>query len=591
MNQDLELHQLMHTIAEKIIFLIARFKQKPILAPSLFEHLMTLIEHYQAFMDGLQKQPEHIEKMQLAYLSDANDLLHAQLNNWLGGTAHTQINDKRFRDEQWANHPFFNALSQHYLIACNHLNALAAALDDDKDQSKSQRLRYFMRQYLDALSPDNFLHSNPEVISETMASQGLNLLRGLDNFLSDIDKESLQLSIKMTDTHAFKLGETLACTPGIVIFKNDLMELIQYSPQTTSVFSIPLLIIPPWINKYYILDLSPHNSFVNWLVKQGITVFIISWANPTSLHANKGLYDYLRDGPIAAINVIQHQFNVKQVNALGFCIGGTLLAMLLAYYKERNQAVIKAATFLASMIDFSDPGEIAVFIDESQISKLEERMQRTGFLEGKFMANAFNSLRSSDLIWSFFINNYLRAKPHRPFDLLFWNSDSTNMPAKMHSQYLRWMYLNNDLIKPGKIHLNNTPLDVSKIDIPTFFIATQHDHIAPWKTIYKGFQCLSGNKKFLLGGSGHIAGIVIPPGTSKYGYYWNIKSASTSESWLKHATHHDGSWWPKWFLWLNKHSGIRMKSPNISTLPITALTDAPGSYVHVSSKIPSPPFL
>jgi polyhydroxyalkanoate synthase len=393
-----------------------------------------------------------------------------------------------------------------------------------------------------------------------------------------------RLIIKMTDMDAFKVGGNIAVTPGRVIFKNDLMELIQYTPQTAKVKSIPLLIIPPWINKYYILDLSPNNSFIHWLVQQGITVFVISWVNPDANYVHKGIYDYLHEGPLEAIRIIKKQLHVKKINALGFCIGGTLLAMLLAYSKAQEIKDIHSATFLASMIDFTDPGDIAVFIDEEQISNLEEKMKEKGYLEGHFMASAFNSLRASDLIWSFFIKHYLRGKSRVPFDLLFWNADTTNMPAKMHSQYLRWMYLHNNLVKPGKIYLNDTPLDVHAIDVPTFFISTKKDHIAPWQTTYLGYKLMQGEKHFLLGGSGHIAGIVIPPGTEKYGYYTNPTCPESHETWLADAIQHGGSWWPEWFHWLEKKSGRLIKAPDFNALPLKGIMDAPGNYVMVASQ-------
>ena len=580
MSQETKHNEIVASIVEKSVQLLSGFGQPPVPSHLMTETLMDVSSNYQMLMSTLFSEPEKLLKMQMNWSQDAFHLVQEQLNHW-GENKHSPLSDKRFSAVEWDNNPFFSALSQHYLLACERVNTLLDTFPDDDASTK--RLRFFTRQYLDALSPSNFLHTNPELITETLQSQGENLLRGLHNFLSDIDAESQQLVIKMTDTNAFKPGINLAITPGKVIFKNELIELIQYAPATAKVNSIPLLIIPPWINKYYILDLSPHNSLVRWLVEQGISVFIISWINPGAAHANKGIANYLNEGPMAAIKTIQKQLSVKQVNALGFCIGGTLLSMLLAYYKSTKENPVRSATFLASMIDFSDPGDISVFIDEPQISKLEEHMQLKGFLEGHFMASAFNSLRASDLVWPFFIKNYLSAKPPVPFDLLYWNTDSTNMPALMHSQYLRWMYLQNDLIKPGKIHVNGTALDVSQIDIPTFFVSTQKDHIAPWKTTYTGFQCMQGKKQFILGGSGHIAGIVIPPGTEKYGFYSNTTHLETPEAWFEDATHQTGSWWPTWLAWLKKESGRMVNAPDLSTLPFKTLMDAPGEYVHVQT--------
>jgi polyhydroxyalkanoate synthase len=580
-DTDIELSEVMRSVAEKSLRLLTSFKQQPPL-PILLEKYIDFSNDFHSLFIALLNHPEKLKDMQFAYWQDAIGLLQENLEHWLKGTT-KPASDKRFSSDEWVSNPFFSLLSQQYLLASEHLKSLLGHLDYG-DKQLAKRIQFFMRQYLDAISPDNFFHTNPQLIAETIQSHGKNLLLGLENLLSDLEAGSSRLIIKMADMDAFKPGDNIAVTPGKVIFKNELIELIQYTPQTPKVQSVPLLIIPPWINKYYILDLSPHNSFIRWLVTKGITVFAISWVNPDERFVNKGIFDYLNDGPIAAITAIQTQLCVKKVNILGFCIGGTLSAMLLAYYKARNEAPIQSATFLASMIDFSDPGDIAVYIDENQIAKLEERMNRKGYLEGHFMASAFNSLRASDLIWSFFIKHYLRGKTPVPFDILYWNADSTNMPAKMHSEYLRWMYLHNYLVQPGKILLNHTPLDVKKIDVPTFFVSTQKDHIAPWQTTYLGFQLMKGKKCFLLGGSGHIAGIIVPPGSHKYGYYRNAACPRNPKDWLANATHHPGSWWPEWFRWLKKQSGHVQDAPDFNRLPLTSLMDAPGSYVHIGSQ-------
>lgn len=581
MEKEQEFTEIMQSVAEKGLRLISSYKLQPTHLPMFLEKYLEFATDFQSLQTTLLKNPEQVLKMQQAYWQDAMGLLQDNFNHWLEGTT-KPITDKRFSSEEWVNNPFFNLLSQQYLLASEHLNSLLEHLEYG-DKQIARRTQFFMRQYLDALSPDNFFHTNPQLLAETIQSHGKNLLLGLQNLLTDLEAGSSRLLIKMTDTHAFKIGKNIAATPGKVIFRNELMELIQYSAQTPKVQAVPLLIIPPWINKYYILDLSPQNSLVRWLVAQGITVFIISWVNPDAKFANKSLYDYLHEGPMTAIDVIKRQLKVRQVNSLGFCIGGTLQAMLLAYYKAINKKPIRSATFLASMIDFSDPGDIQVFIDEKQISKLEEKMNDLGYLEGHFMASAFNSLRASDLIWSFFIKNYMRGKTPLPFDILFWNADTTNMPAKMHSQYLRWMYLQNDLIKPGKIHLNHIPLDISKIDTPSFFVSTQKDHIAPWQTTYLGFRLMQGKKQFLLGGSGHIAGIIVPPGSKKYGFHRNFKYPENPETWLAKAKQHTGSWWPEWLTWLQQESGRLIKAPNFAQLPLQGLMNAPGKYVKVSS--------
>ncbi len=582
MTQDTELSEMMRAVAEKSMRILQGFRQQPAQLSKLVKQYMDLTKDFQSLVSVILKNPEQVWKMQIAYWQDALSLAHEQFNCWLEGKP-MPITDRRFSSDEWVNNPFFNFMSQHYLLASEHMNSLLEHIEYG-DKQLARRVQFFARQYLDALSPANFLHTNPQLMAETLQSHGKNLLKGLQNLLTDIEAGSSRLIIKMTDTDAFKVGQNLATTPGKVIFRNDMMELIQYTPQTEKTRAIPLLMIPPWINKYYILDLSENNSLVSWLVKQGITVFIISWVNPDASYAKKGLFDYLNDGPMAAIKIIQNQLKIKQVNTLGFCIGGTLQACMLAYQKAHNEKPVRSATFLASMIDFSDPGDISVFIDEQQIRHIEEEMHAKGFLDGRFMASTFNSLRANDLVWSFFIKNYLQGQNPVPFDILFWNADITNMPAKMHSQYLRWMYLHNDLIKPGKIRLNHIPLDVSQIDIPTFFVSTQKDHIAPWKTTYLGFQHIGGKKRFLLGGSGHIAGIINPPGSEKYNFYRNTSTTQTAEEWLEKAKQLPGSWWPEWLKWLEKQSGQLIDAPNFNQLPFKGLMDAPGEYVHKTYK-------
>ena len=580
---DIDLQHVIQSITEKSLNFIKNFEQHP-------EQLLRTVDQWFDFSmaslelaGALLNNPQPVQQMYTAYWQDVMGLLQEQFQHGLEGKI-MPMSDKRFSSDEWVKNPFYSLLRQQYLLAKEHMNSLLEHLEF-ADPHVAKRVKFFIRQYLDALSPDNFLQTNPQLMAETLQSHGRNLLLGLQNLLTDMEAGSSRLIISLTDKEAFKLGENIAVTPGKVIFRNDLMELIQYTPQTAKVKSVPLLIIPPWINKYYILDLSSKNSMVHWLVEQGITVFMISWANPDSSYSHKGIADYLNEGPLAAIKTIQTQLHVHQVNTVGFCIGGTLLSILLAYNKARGDTSVRSATFLASLIDFSEPGDIAVFIDENQIAKIEERMAEKGYFEGQSMASAFNSLRASDLVWAFFIRNYLHGKPPVPFDILFWNMDTTNMSAKMHSEYLRWMYLNNDLIKPGKIRINKIPLDVSKIDTPTFFVSTKKDHIAPWQSTYKGFQLMQGDKQFLLGGSGHIAGIVIPPGGEKYGYCINKAHPRTPEDWLENARYHAGSWWPEWMRWLKNKSGRQVNAPVFATLPIKIMMDAPGSYVFTPSKI------
>jgi polyhydroxyalkanoate synthase len=388
----------------------------------------------------------------------------------------------------------------------------------------------------------------------------------------------------MTDPKAFKVGVNVATAPGKVVFQNDLIQLIQYAPGTGTVFRPPLLVIPPWINKYYVLDLREKNSFVRWAVGEGHTVFVISWVNPGKRHSEKSFDDYMLEGTLAALDAVGLATGENRINVIGYCLGGTLLGATLAWMAEKNDTRVASATFFASLLDFSIPGELGVFIDEAQVRNLERRMGERGYLEGSEMAATFNMLRANDLVWSFVVNNYLLGRDPFPFDLLYWNSDSTRMPAKMHSFYLRNMYLANRLREPGGITLGGVPIDLRKIAVPAYFVSPVEDHIAPWKSTYLGARLLSGPTRFVLGGSGHIAGIVNPPSSGKYGYWTREeeKLPESAEAWQSGATRHEGSWWNDWRDWvagLNGSDRVPARVPGEGALP--ALEDAPGSYVSV----------
>jgi polyhydroxyalkanoate synthase len=386
----------------------------------------------------------------------------------------------------------------------------------------------------------------------------------------------------MTDPKAFRIGENVATTPGKVVYQTDLMQLVQYAPTTPTVARRPLLIIPPWINKFYILDLREKNSFIRWAVGQGHTVFVVSWVNPDKRHAEKDFADYMFEGPLAALDAIEKATGEREVNVIGYCLGGTLLGATLGYMAAKNDRRIVSATFFVALLDFSIPGELGVFIDEEQVANLERRMNERGYLEGTEMGGTFNLLRSNDLIWSFVVNNYLMGKEPFPFDLLYWNSDSTRMPAKMHSYYLRNMYMKNLLREPGGIALGGVPIDLSKAKVPAYFISTIEDHIAPWKSTYKGATALGGKVRFVLGGSGHIAGIVNPPGANKYCYWTNPKLADAPEKWQELAERHEGSWWTDWQAWIAALNGDEIVPARVpGEGGLQAIEDAPGAYVAV----------
>jgi len=491
--------------------------------------------------------------------------------------------DYRFRDEQWENHFLFDYFKQSYLIAARHIHDAVCCVEGLPEEAQ-KKVNFFTRQYIDALAPSNFVVTNPQVLRETVNSGGQNLIRGLNNLLEDIDRGNGQLRIKMTDYDAFKVGANVATTPGKVVYQTDLMQLVQYQPLTEEVYKRPLLIIPPWINKYYILDLRQKNSFIRWAVEQGHTVFVVSWVNPDRRHADKSFEDYMFEGSLAALDAVQKATGENEVNVIGYCLGGTLLGATLAYMAEKKDQRFVSATFFVSLLDFSIPGELGVFIDEQQVQNLERRMNERGYLEGSEMGTTFNILRANDLVWSFVINNYLLGKEPFPFDLLYWNSDSTRMPAKMHSFYLRKMYIENALKDPGGITLGGVPIDLRKISLPAYFISTVEDHIAPWKSTYLGARRLSGPVRFVLGGSGHIAGIVNPPSANKYGYWTNDKLAETPEEWQAKAKSHEGSWWSDWQVWIDRENSSQGAAARVPARTpgegkLKAIEDAPGSYV------------
>ncbi len=488
--------------------------------------------------------------------------------------------DKRFKDESWESNIIFDFIKQSYLITAGRLHNVVSEAEG-LDDSTQRKVNFFMRQFIDALSPTNFALTNPEVVRETVKSNGQNLINGFDNLLRDMGTGDGQLRIRMTDPEAFELGGNVATTPGKVIFQNDLIQLIQYDPTTKQQFKKPLLIVPAWINKYYILDLREKNSYVKWATDQGHTTFIISWVNPDERHANKNFEDYLLEGPMAAIDAIEQATGEKKINTASYCIGGTLLMATLAYMNARKDKRIASATFFTSMIDFSEPGELGVFLDEPTVASLEKKMAERGFFDGADMAGTFNMLRANDLIWSFVVNNYLLGRDSIPFDLLHWNSDSTRLPARMHSYYLRNFYLGNKLREPGGIELAGVKINISKVKTPCYFVSAIEDHIAPWKSTYLGALLPSGPVKFVLGGSGHIAGIINPPSANKYCYWTNDELPEMADDFLAGATQNAGSWWPDWHQWVTDQAGgtqqVEARQPGSGKLSV--IEDAPGAYV------------
>jgi len=490
--------------------------------------------------------------------------------------------DKRFRDEAWQQSEIFDFIKQSYLLSARYVQDVVGHVDG-LDPKTAKKIDFYARQFTDAMSPSNFLLTNPEVLRRTAETGGENLLRGLNNLLTDLERGRGKLTIRMTDMDAFKLGENIGVSPGGVVFQNELMQLIQYSPSTEQVLKRPLLILPPWINKFYILDLRPKNSFVRWAVSQGHTVFMVSWVNPDERMADVGFETYMTSGVFAALDAIRAATGESEVDAIGYCLGGTLLAATLAWMARRGDTRIRTATFFVALLDFEEAGELGVFIDEEQLKGLEQRMEEQGFLEGSDMSATFNMLRANDLIWSFVVNNYLLGNEPFPFDLLYWNSDSTRMPARMHSFYLRNMYQQNLLAKPGGITLAGEALDLGLVKVPAYFLSTREDHIAPWRSTYRGTQLLGGKKRFVLAASGHIAGVVNPPDGGKYNHWVNAALPADPQAWLEGATELAGSWWPDWHRWVVGRAAPKVPArlPGDGGLPV--IEDAPGSYVRVKS--------
>jgi polyhydroxyalkanoate synthase subunit PhaC len=493
--------------------------------------------------------------------------------------AKTDPKDRRFADSEWSSNTYFDFLKQAYLLTSDWANRVVA---DTKgvDAHTRQKGEFFLRQLTDALSPANFVLTNPELLRKTLSSNGGNLVSGMRMLAEDLELGHGRLKIRQTDPLAFELGRNLAITPGKVIYQNELMQLIQYLPTTRTVLKRPILIVPPWINKYYILDLTPEKSFVKWCVDQGLTVFIISWVNPDARLAAKGFDDYMRDGPLAALEVIATVTGEEKIHTVGYCAGGTLLAATLAHMAAKSDRRALSATLLTTQVDFTCAGNVMAFIDEEQIELLERQMSKSGFLEAHAMAETFNLLRSNDLIWPYVINNYLKGEAPRSFDLLHWNSDATRIPLACHSFYLRNCYLENALAK-GEMTLAGETIDLGNVTVPIYSLAAREDHIAPAKSVFLGCKFFGGPVKFVIAGSGHIAGVINPPYQIKYSHWTDGPTACNIETWLTKAEQHAGSWWPHWLQWVKDHDPTDVLARKPGGGHLKPIEDAPGSYVKV----------
>ena len=535
-----------------------------------------------AFSTRLWSNPAALARVNMDMWQDFSAVWHNAVTRSFGGDVapviEPDINDRRFADGAWNDNVVFDFIKQSYLLYSRAARELVDGVDG-LDEGKARKLAFATDQIIDALSPTNFAATNPAVLRETVESNGQNVLDGLSNLLSDLNRSNGSLDIAMTDMEAFEVGGNLAVTPGKVVYQNELMQLIQYAPTTEKVARRPLLVIPPWMNKFYVMDLRPGNSMVQWLVDQGQTVFMISWVNPGADLAHKDFEDYLLEGPLAALDAVEKATGEREVNAVGYCLGGILLSATLAWMAARKDERIRSASLLTTMVDFSDTGEVSLFIDQEGLAELEAKIREKGYLEGQKVFDTFRTLRANDLIWSFYINNYLMGRSPPPFDLLYWNADATNMPAAVHTWVMRNLYLENRLRQPGGVTLAGEAIDVTRVTTPTYVLSASEDHIAPWRTTYETTQLFSGPVKFVLSGSGHIAGVINPPHKKKYHYWSNAKTPAEAEAWLTGARCEEGSWWPDWKRWLSRQAGGRAPARIPGNGGLGVIEDAPGGYV------------
>jgi len=583
-DQSAQVVAILGEIAERSRKLVEDFVARQGDLDSLGEGRAPLGGAFVEMLSRVMSHPQELMQAQFGLWQDYMRLWHSTTQRMLGADAEPVIvpdrGDRRFKDAAWDDNALFDFIKQSYLLSSKYFLQVASQKDGLNDKTQ-QKLEFYTRQFVEMMAPSNFVATNPEVLRLTVETRGENLLRGLKNMLEDLERGKGWLAIKMTDLDAFEIGRNIATSPGKVVFQTDLMQLIQYSPSTAEAHKRPLMIIPPWINKFYILDLQPKNSFIKFCVDQGFTTFVLSWVNPDEKLSHMSFEDYMVQGPLAALDAIEQATGEREITAIGYCLGGTLLASTLSWMKQKRDRRIKAATFFTTLVDFKDPGELGVFIDEEQLAAIERSMAKRGYLDGAEMATTFNLLRANDLIWSFVINNYLLGKDPFPFDLLYWNSDSTRMPAAMHSFYLRRFYHENALVDPGAVCLAGVDIDLRRVDLPVYWVSTREDHIAPWRSTYAATQLYRGPRRFVLAGSGHIAGVVNPPASGKYGFWTNDDLPADPEEWLAAATHHEGSWWQDWAKWNAGHAGELVPARQPGDGKLVAVEDAPGSYVRV----------
>jgi polyhydroxyalkanoate synthase len=530
-----------------------------------------LMGTWQRAMGAWMSDPARLMDLQSRYISDAMAMWQSFLVPGKAASPVGEVRDKRFASEAWRETPAFDFLRQSYLLASNYMLEASQQLDGLEPREQA-RARFLVKQFVDAMSPANFALTNPEVMTATLATGGANLMKGLEHLLDDLK----QGRMKMTDESAFEVGVNVAATPGRVVFENRLFQLIHYAPTTETVHEVPLLVFPPWINKFYILDLTPEKSFIRWAVAQGLSVFMVSWKSADESTADVRLDHYVEEGMLTAIDEVRRICDAPAVHSIGYCVAGTTLAAALAVLAARGEAAkVASATFFTAQVDMSECGDLGVFIDDAVLETLARLTADKPWLDGRNMALTFNMLRSNDLIWSYVVNNYLMGKDYFPFDLLYWNSDATNVPALWHREYLETIYRDNLLVKPGGIVCLGVPIDLRTVATPAYIQGGKEDHIAPAPSAYKLTRYFTGEKRYVLAGSGHIAGVVNPPAAKKYGYWTNEALPESFEAFVAGATEHKGSWWPDWIEWLRTRSGPQ----RAARVPAQGIEAAPGRYV------------
>ena len=577
-----ELAEKLHSLTSRLMMALARRKtpNPAIEAPGPDLYLKTAAAWWSEMVSNPAKAVGHqmgfLQNSMKAYADAMKSLAEESEND------DARPSDKRFSGEDWSGNPWFNYLMRQYQATSGAIQAAVDDLDALPDKEK-QRLRYFSDQIVNLMAPNNFLGSNPEALRRAVETEGESLIKGLENLVSDIEANDGELLVKLVDEGAFEVGGNIATSPGKVVLRTRMMELIQYAPSTEKVHAIPIVIFPPWINKFYILDLKPQNSMIKWLVDQGYTVFVASWVNPDTSYADTGLEDYIRDGYLAAIEAAKKICGQKKVNAVGYCIAGTTLSMTLSYLKKTGDRSVNSATLFTALTDFSEQGEFTPFLQDDFIDGIEIEVERSGVLPARVMSRTMSFLRSNDLVYGPAVRSYLMGETPPAFDLLYWNGDSTNLPGKMAMQYLRSICQRNEFAK-GTFELMGETLGVQDVDVPLMAVVAQSDHIAAWKDCYRGVQMMeSPSKQFIVSQSGHIAGIVNPPSKKKYGHYTNDDLTLKADDWLNDATFHEGSWWPRWESWLAERSGNMVSADKRQDTGAKKLGNAPGKYVKVSA--------